>query len=64
MTAILPPCFLASSDKGCLGMHWARLRPKKTQTQYAVEDVLSAAWTQVLKAKGVQKMMTIRDNKA
>jgi len=21
MTAILPPCFLASSDKGYLGMH-------------------------------------------
>jgi len=27
--------------------------------QYAVEDELSATWTQVLKAKGIQKMMTI-----
>jgi len=27
--------------------------------QYAVEDKLSATWTQVLKAKGIQKMMTI-----
>ena len=42
----------------------ARLRPKKTQTQYAVEDELDATWTQVLKAKGIPKMITIGDNKA